>query len=86
MKETILQTIRQIEAEKIRQNISPNYATLLELRRRIVGDIIPDLQDLYKLGIIKVGDTINDKYIYIASKHDTPIYEAFFNPDQQKYP
>lgn len=59
MEEALLDIIKLIENEKRDERREPHFALRMEVYAR-VNDA---LNNLYKQGRIKVGDTINDKWI-----------------------
>ena len=63
MKTIIKQVIRQIQDEKMQNNIIPVHATRTEIRKKLDLMITYALQDLATE--IKSGDTINDIYYEI---------------------
>lgn len=62
MEET-LTIIRAIEAHKHNARIQPTHALLKEVLQ--AGATLSGLQELTESGQIRLGDTINDKYITI---------------------
>jgi len=64
---SIIEIINWIEADKKARNIFPTHATFREILK-IHGrreEAVKELNNLYVEGKIKVGDTVNDKYIRI---------------------
>lgn len=61
MKEAALEAIKEIVARKEKEGIAPTHATKLELQQALFNA----LNELYQEGKIKVGNTINDKWIVI---------------------
>lgn len=65
----LLELIKQMEDEKKQNKISPSHALFIPLKNMALelgmsNDQITDqLNELYKQGKIKVGKTINDKFI-----------------------
>lgn len=62
---TAIEIINQIEADKLSKKIEPHHATLLEIEgvaKRLIRD---ELNQLWSDKKIRVGDTINGKYITI---------------------
>ena len=65
----ITEIINQIEEDKKARNVFPTYALFLEIVR-IHGnrdEVKDELNKLYKEGKIKIGETVNDKYILICN-------------------
>lgn len=68
----ILEIIKELEEEKRQNKITPSHALFIPLRNRALqlgmsnDSIANQLNDLYKQGKIKVGKTINDKFITIV--------------------
>lgn len=70
---TAIEIINQIEADKIRLHIAPVHALKLEVIKKaqaIHGTfakaiIEAELTELVRTGKIKIGDTLNDKYIKV---------------------
>ena len=63
---TLLETITQIHANKQAQCRAPTHALLHEVIRltgRTKHELSLEAAELIKQGKIKVGDTINDKYL-----------------------
>ena len=63
MKELVLDAIRSITKAKEAQGIAPTYTLKKELDRKLAETLSNCLTELYKEGLINVGETINDKYI-----------------------
>jgi len=64
---SIIEIINQIEADKKARNIFPTYATFLEIAK-IHGngnEVRNELNRLWVEKKIKVGKTVNDKYIIL---------------------
>ena len=57
--EALLREIRAIEGERRAKSVEPIHALYRDLHRRVDEA----LNRLYKAGMIRVGDTINDRYI-----------------------
>jgi hypothetical protein len=57
--QAILSIIKQIENEKLLKYIEPHYALLSDIN----AVVRKTLNELYLQGSVKVGDTINDKWI-----------------------
>lgn len=70
MKELIFSRIKEIEALKISNKKEPSYALLTEILLEFGSDARGFLNELYKEGRIKTGDTINDKYITINFEYE----------------
>ena len=65
----IIEIINQIESDKQERKIHPTHATFLEIVR-IHGnrdEVSKELNKLYLEDKIKIGNTINDKYILLKS-------------------
>ncbi len=70
---TTLEIINQIESDKIRRHIYPEHACKIEvikaaqaMKMIFAKEIIEsELIELEKAGKIKIGDTLNDKYIKV---------------------
>jgi hypothetical protein len=60
IKDSVLSIVTEL-IEKKKGKIEPEIITFSELIQSIKGS----LNELYKEGKIKVGDTINDKYIEV---------------------
>jgi len=69
MKTLILETTRQIEAEKRANNRVPRYALLSEICQRLQVSktvLLPELKKMQTAGaVFGTGDTINDNYILL---------------------
>jgi len=66
---TILEIISQIEEDKKARKVFPTHSLFREIIK-IYGDekfARNELNRLYKEGKIKVGDTINDKYVLLIN-------------------
>lgn len=61
----VLEIVRGIEQEKVKNGIAPNHATLNEITKLVQES----LRELWRQKRVKVGDTINDKYISIIEEH-----------------
>jgi hypothetical protein len=67
----ILETIDRIEAGRKAARAFPFHATLLDIAR-VYGnteEMSAELNRLYTGGIIKVGDTVNDKYVHVVGRN-----------------
>ena len=62
IKEYIKQKLDEIHDKK-KGKVTPDHVILTELNNAVIQDIKDTLNDLYKEGEIKVGNTINGKYI-----------------------
>lgn len=60
--EIIMSTLDRIHAEKAGK-VDPSHVTMLELTRAIGEETRKALNELYQQGKIRVGETLNDKYI-----------------------
>jgi hypothetical protein len=68
---TLLEIIDQIEAGRKAARVFPFHATSLDIIR-LHGkqeEVSAELNRLYTGGIIKVGDTVNDKYVHVAGRN-----------------
>ena len=66
LKEVVTKKIEEIHGRKVGK-VEPSIVTLMELTREINTDVRKALNSLFKEGKIRVGDTINDKYIVLTS-------------------
>lgn len=57
----VLELLKDIEKEKETNGVAPSYATL----NGVVKAVEESLRELWRQKKIKLGDTINDKYIKI---------------------
>lgn len=64
----VLDIIKEIHQEKKDKKISPDFATRLEVKNRIMEKLRTDLQQLRDDGVIKVGETLNDLYFELTKK------------------
>jgi len=62
--EKTLTIIRSIEAHKHNAGIAPTHALLKEVLQ--AGGTLSGLQELTESGQIRLGNTVNDKYITIV--------------------
>lgn len=67
MEEALLEVISRIVEEKKQSGVFPIYA----LSRDVYNDVAKTLNKLYSEGKIKVGKTLNDKWIEIVPKNDS---------------
>ena len=66
MEEALLEVISRIVETKKQSGVFPNYA----LSREVYEEVAKSLNSLYLQGKIKVGDTLNYKWIAISPKND----------------
>jgi hypothetical protein len=59
----LLNLIKAIEDEKIKESCWPTSSTILELKRRSSTDIMPALVELEKSGKVFIGQTKNGQYV-----------------------
>lgn len=59
MRETIIETIRRITADKRQQGIFPAVATRAEIMAEVQKEVSGELSRLYKQGIIDYTETLN---------------------------
>jgi hypothetical protein len=67
---TLLETIDQIEADRKAARLFPFHALVREIKK-VYGngeEVRNELNRLYIEGKIKVGRTINDKYVHVAGR------------------
>ena len=63
MRNIIIQIIKEIERRKKAERIKPTAPVLAEVQREIRSMYLKEIEEMEKAGIIKTGNTINDKYI-----------------------
>jgi hypothetical protein len=63
MQEIIIQIIKDIQSRKQAENRHPVYPVLLEIMRELDTQFSRELETMERAGTIKIGDTINDKFI-----------------------
>ena len=61
MEEALLKFIQTTQDRKVESGIVPIYTLRLEIEKAVSAA----LNELYKKGVITVGDTLNDKWIAI---------------------
>lgn len=59
MRETIIETIRRITADKRQRGIFPAVATHAEIMAEVQKEVSGELSRLYKQGIIDYTETLN---------------------------
>lgn len=59
MRETIIETIRRITADKRQRGIFPAVATRAEIMAEVQKEVSGELSRLYKQGIIDYTETLN---------------------------
>lgn len=59
MRETIIETIRRITADKRQRGIFPAVATCAEIMTEVQKEVSGHLRRLYKQGIIDYTETLN---------------------------
>ncbi len=59
MRETIIETIRRITADKRKRGIFPAVATRAEIMAEVQKEVSGELRRLYKQGIIDYTETLN---------------------------
>ncbi len=59
MRETIIETIRRITADKRQRGIFPAVATRAEIMAEVQKEVSGHLSQLYKQGIINYTETLN---------------------------
>lgn len=59
MRETIIDTIRRITADKRQRGIFPAVATRAEIMAEVQKEVSGELRRLYKQGIIDYTETLN---------------------------
>ena len=59
MRETIIETIRRITADKRQRGIFPAVATRAEIMAEVQKEVSGELRRLYKQGIIDYTETLN---------------------------
>lgn len=70
---TTLEIINQIESDKIRRHVYPDHALVIEViiaaqkaEMLFAKEIIEsELNELQRVGKIRIGETLNDKYIKV---------------------
>ena len=67
MEEALLEVISRIVETKKQSGVFPTYA----LSREVYNEVAKTLNKLYSEGKIKVGNTLNDKWIEIVPKNDS---------------
>lgn len=67
MEESLLEVISRIVENKKQSGVFPTYA----LSREVYSEVAKTLNKLYSEGKIKVGNTLNDKWIEIIQKNDS---------------
>ena len=69
MEEALLEVISRIVEVKRQSGTFPLNAT----SREVYDEVAKSLNNLYSKGKIKVGDTLNYKWIVISANNDTPL-------------
>jgi hypothetical protein len=59
----VLDTIRRLTEEKRAANRFPTHVLFIDLQKQVAQQVRDELNALHRDGIIKVGKTVNDKYI-----------------------
>lgn len=67
MEDALLEVIRRIVEDKRKSDIFPDYA----LSKEVYEEVGRSLNNLYAQGKIKVGQTLNYKWIEIVAKNDS---------------
>ncbi len=62
------QLIRQIEDEKLSQNIEPHFAIYRDLQTLVLQKLDQELNQMVRDKRIKHGRTLNDKWITLTHK------------------
>lgn len=65
MQNTIIQILTEIERRKQSENKAPATPLLTEVQTEVKNQLLQELTEMERAGIIRIGDTINDKYIKI---------------------
>jgi len=68
MEDILIEIIRAIQNEKKQRGYAICHALKLEVYRVIDGEVTMALKNLHEQGRIKIGDTINDKYILLIEQ------------------
>jgi len=66
MEEVLLEIINRIAENKRLSCVSPTYSQRIELDREVLKEVSKGLNQLYADGKIKVGNTLNDKWIELV--------------------
>lgn len=69
MEQALLEVISRIVEEKKQSGVFPNYA----LSKEVYDEVSKSLNSLYSQGKIKVGDTLNYKWIVVGRINDTSL-------------
>ena len=78
MKESLLDTIRNISLEKQKCHRYPDHATLREVEDRMNlsdAEILSEAAELEEAGFIRESRTINDKCFIIRNDFESEAYE-----------
>ena len=65
MQNIIIQIFTEIECRKQSENKALTTPLLMEIHTEIKKRFLHELAEMERAGIIRIGDTINDKYIKI---------------------
>lgn len=63
MKQIVLETLQRLTKEKINKKIAPTHITWVDLRKELGIHINESIKELIKENKIKVGHTLNDRYL-----------------------
>lgn len=66
MEEMLMDIIREIEVEKIEEKRHPHHALMIEIQRKFISRLELVIETMQIAGKIKVGHTINDRFIKIV--------------------
>lgn len=62
---TVLEIIKQIQADKIAKKIESSHVLYVEISRFQTAQLKEELDNLVRENILETGDTLNDKYYKI---------------------
>lgn len=65
MQNIIIQILTEIERRKQSENKALTAPLLMEVHTEVKNRFLHELAEMERTGIIRIGDTINDKYITI---------------------
>ncbi|GEM_PF-2913123 len=75
MQNIIIQLLTEIQRRKQSENIIPDYPLLIELQAELKNRLFQELAVMEHNGSIKIGNTLNDKYIMIEWEQKTGAYQ-----------
>ena len=63
MKQIVLETLQRLTEEKVKKKIAPTHIVWVDLRKELGIQITESIKELIKEDKIKVGHTLNDRYL-----------------------